>query len=256
MRFRLDGKVALVTGGASGIGAATAQAFAEQGARVCVADLNEEGAQAVAGGLGEASFSMRLDVTDARDSERVVAACRERLGRLDVLVNSAGIGFVGSVEETPRTDWDRMLAVNVTGVYLCSQAGVRAMLAQNPPGGVIVNLASVAALVGIERRYAYSASKGAVLAMTRQMAIDYVQRGVRAIAVCPGTVYTPFVAGYLDRFHRDEKDQVIPRLHARQPVGRMGRPEEIADYIVYLASDEASFVTGAAAVIDGGLTAR
>jgi 2-keto-3-deoxy-L-fuconate dehydrogenase len=255
-RFRLDGKVALVTGGASGIGEATARAAAEQGARVCVADLNEARGTDVAASLGEAGFFQALDVTDANSCDAAVAACRDRLGRLDVLVNCAGIGFVGNVEETPLADWHTLFAVNVTGVFLCSKAGVQAMLAQDPPGGVIVNLASVVALVGLERRYAYSATKGAVLAMSRQMAIDYVQRGIRVVAVCPGTIYTPFVDGYLDRFHRENKAEVVQQLHARQPLGRMGRPEEVADYIVYLASDEAAFLTGAAPVIDGGLTAR
>jgi 2-keto-3-deoxy-L-fuconate dehydrogenase len=255
-RFRLDGKVALVTGGASGIGEASARAFAEQGARVCVADLNQARGIEVATTLGDAGFFQALDVTDGSSCDAAVAACRDRFGRLDVLVNCAGIGFVGNVEETPLEDWHTLLAVNVTGVFLCSKAGVQAMLAQDPPGGVIVNLASVVALVGIERRYAYSATKGAVLAMSRQMAIDYVQRGIRVVAVCPGTISTPFVEGYLDRFHRENKAEVVQQLHARQPLGRMGRPEEIADYIVYLASDEAAFLTGAAPVIDGGLTAR
>jgi 2-keto-3-deoxy-L-fuconate dehydrogenase len=255
-RFSLNGKSALVTGGASGIGAATVRAFNEQGARVCVGDLDEVRGQDVADGLGGAGFFHRLDVTDGASCEAAMTICRDRFGRLDVLVNCAGIGLVGSVQETERTDWDRLMAVNVTGVFLCSQAAVKVMLAQNPPGGVVINIGSVAALVGIDRRFAYSATKGAVVAMSRQMAIDYVQKNVRVNVICPGTIYTPFVDAYLDRFHRDNKEETIQQLHARQPLGRMGRPEEVADCAVYLASDEATFVTGSAVVIDGGLTAR
>jgi 2-keto-3-deoxy-L-fuconate dehydrogenase len=255
-RFRLDGKAALITGGASGIGAASIRAFAEQGAGVVVADVDEARGQALASDVGEQAIFQRLDVTDADSCRAAVAACIRRFGRLDVLMNCAGIGLVGNVQETQRPDWDRLLAVNVTGVYLCSQAGVDAMLAQDPPGGVIINIASVAAMVGIERRFAYSATKGAVLAMTRQLAIDYVLRGIRCNAICPGTVYSPFVESYLDRFHRDNKAEMIQQLHARQPIGRMGRPDEIADTAVYLAADESSFMTGSGVVIDGGLTAR
>jgi NAD(P)-dependent dehydrogenase (short-subunit alcohol dehydrogenase family) len=255
-RFRLDGKAALVTGGASGIGAATIRAFAEQGAGVVIADVDEPRGRGLASELGDAAIFQRLDVTDADSCRAAIAECVGRFGRLDVLVNCAGIGLVGNVQETQRPDWDRLLAVNVTGVFLCSQAGVDAMLAQDPAGGVVINIASVAALVGIERRFAYSATKGAVLAMTRQMAIDYVHTGIRCNAICPGTVYSPFVEGYLERFHKDNKDEMVEQLHARQPLGRMGRPDEIADMAVYLASDEAAFMTGSGVVIDGGLTAR
>jgi 2-keto-3-deoxy-L-fuconate dehydrogenase len=255
-RFRLDGKAMLVTGGASGIGAATCRAFVEQGASVVVADVDEAGGRRLVSELGDRAVFERLDVTDATNCQASIAACVSAFGRLDVLVNCAGIGLVGNVQETQRADWDRLLAVNVTGVFLCSQAGVAAMLAQDPPGGVVINIASVAAMVGIERRFAYSATKGAVLAMTRQLAIDYVRSGIRCNAICPGTVYSPFVEGYLERFHKDNKDEMVEQLHARQPLGRMGRPDEIADVAVYLAADESAFMTGAPVVIDGGLTAR
>jgi 2-keto-3-deoxy-L-fuconate dehydrogenase len=255
-RFRLDGKAMLVTGGASGIGAATCRAFVEQGARVVIGDVNDAAGRGLAAELDSRAIFQRLDVTDAESCRAAVAACSAAFGRLDVLVNCAGIGLVGNVQETQRADWDRLMAVNVTGVFLCSQAGVDAMLAQAPPGGVVLNIASVAAMVGIERRFAYSATKGAVLAMTRQLAIDYVRSGIRCNAICPGTVYSPFVEGYLERFHKDNKDEMVEQLHARQPLGRMGRPDEIADVAVYLAADESAFMTGAPVVIDGGLTAR
>lgn len=255
-RFRLDGRAALVTGGASGIGAATSRAFVEQGCRVVVADLDAAKGGLLATELGAAAVFQRLDVTDAESCRAAMAACRNAFGRLDVLVNNAGIGLVGNVQETSRTDWDKLLAVNVTGVYLCSREGVEVMLAQDPPGGVVINISSVAALVGLERRYAYSATKGAVLAMTKQMAIDYARRGIRCNAICPGTISTPFVEDYLERFHRDTREETLVQLHARHPLGRMGQPDEIADLAVYLASDQARFMTGSAVVIDGGLTAR
>lgn len=258
-RFRLDGKAALVTGGASGIGRAIVQAFAGQGARVCAADVDRASGERVArefSAAGHAVIYRWLDVADAASCAAAVRACADRFGRLDVLVNCAGIGLVGSVEETSREDWDRLVSVNATGVYICSREAVAAMLAQDPPGGVLINIASVAALVGLERRFAYSATKGAVLAMTRQMAVDYARRGIRVNAICPGTIDTPFVGAYLERSHPHEKEAVRAQLDARQPLGRMGRPEEIADCAVYLAADAASFMLGSAVVVDGGLTAR
>jgi NAD(P)-dependent dehydrogenase (short-subunit alcohol dehydrogenase family) len=160
------------------------------------------------------------------------------------------------VLETSLDDWERVMGVNARGVFLCAREAVRQMRAQQPPGGSIINLASVAALVALERRLPYSASKGAVLALTRSIAIDFVAEGIRCNAICPGTVHTPFVERFLARSFAGQEDVVRQQLHARQPVGRMGLPEEIAAAALYLASDEAAFVTGSALVIDGGLTAR
>ena len=254
-RFRLDGKVALVTGGGSGIGAAISRAYAEQGARVVVAEINPANGQAVAAELGEAGLYHRTDVTQLQSVRAAVKAAVDHFKRLDVLVNCAGIGLVGSVQETEPEDWNRLLAVNVTGVFHGTRAAVDQMLAQDPPGGVLVNIASVAGQIGVPRRFAYCATKGAVIAMTKQLSVDYVKQGIRCNAICPGTVYSPFVEGYVERFHKDTKEQTIQELHARQPIGRMGRPEEIADLAVYLASDEAGFMTGSEVVIDGGWTA-
>lgn len=254
-RFRLDGKVALVTGGGSGIGAAISRAYAEQGARVVVAEINPANGQAVAAELGEAGLYHRTDVTQLQSVRDAVKAAVDHFKRLDVLVNCAGIGLVGSVQETEPEDWNRLLAVNVTGVFHGTRAAVDQMLAQDPPGGVLVNIASVAGQIGVPRRFAYCATKGAVIAMTKQLSVDYVKQGIRCNAICPGTVYSPFVEGYVERFHKDTKEQTIQELHARQPIGRMGRPEEIADLAVYLASDEAGFMTGSEVVIDGGWTA-
>jgi 2-keto-3-deoxy-L-fuconate dehydrogenase len=254
-RFRLDGQVAVVTGGGSGIGAATCRAFAEQGARVVVAELSEDGGRQVAQDLGDAALFWRTDVTDLTSVQAAVAAAVERFGRLDVLVNNAGIAHVGSVQETEASDWSRLIAVNMTGVFHGSRAAVDQMLGQDPSGGVIINIASVAGLVGIARRFAYCATKGAVIAMTRQLAVEYVKQGIRCNAICPGTVFSPFVEGYVERFHSDTREETIKELHARQPIGRMGRPDEIADMAVYMASAEAGFMTGSAVVLDGGWTA-
>ncbi|HEY3064135.1 MAG TPA: glucose 1-dehydrogenase [Chloroflexota bacterium] len=254
-RFRLDGKVALVTGGASGIGAATCRAFAEQGARVVVADVSEVQGQDVARALGEAGTFVKTDVTDLASVEAAVSTAVAQFGKLDVLVNNAGIGLVGSVQETEAPDWQKLIAVNMTGVFHGSKAAVEQMLRQEPQGGLIINIASVAGMIGIARRFAYCATKGAVIAMTRQVAVDYVKQGIRCNAICPGTVYSPFVEGYVERFHSDTREETIKELHARQPVGRMGRPDEVADLAVYLAAEESAFMTGSAVVLDGGWTA-
>jgi NAD(P)-dependent dehydrogenase (short-subunit alcohol dehydrogenase family) len=254
-RFRLDNKVMLVTGGGSGIGAAICRAAAEQGARVVVAELDEPRGHGVAAELGEAALFCRTDVTDLTSVQQAVAAAVQAFGRLDVLVNCAGIGHVGTVQETTDQDFERLMAVNVRGVFHGTRAAVDQMLAQDPSGGNIINIASTAGLIGVPRRFAYCATKGAVVAMTKELAIDYVKQGIRCNAICPGTIFSPFVEGYVERFHHDTREQTIAELHARQPIGRMGRPDEVADLAVYLASDESGFMTGSAVVIDGGWTA-
>ena len=244
--FRLDGKTALVTGGASGIGEATCRTLAGAGASVKIADVDCGRAEALAAELPGSSV-ITLDVTD----EAAVAASFAALGPLDILINNAGIGLVGNVEETELRDFERLLNVNVTGMFLVTRAAMPKLLESK---GCIVNIGSVAGLVGVKRRFAYCATKGAVVALTRQMAVDYAGR-MRVNCVCPGTVETPFVEGYLEKFHKHEKDKVRAELHARQPVGRMGRPQEIANLVLYLCSPEAEFVTGSAVTIDGGWTA-
>lgn len=244
--FRLDGRVALVTGGASGIGAATCRAFQSAGASVIIADRNAAQAAALAQELPGTRAAV-CDITSEPDVARLIGATE----RLDILVNNAGIGLVGNIEETSLEDFERLFRVNVTGLYLVTRAALPRLLESR---GSIVNIGSVASLVGVKRRFAYCATKGAVLAMTRQLAVDYPST-LRVNCICPGTVDTPFVEDYLEKFHKHEKEKVRAELNQRQPVGRLGRPEEIANMALYLASEEAAFVNGAAFSIDGGWTA-
>lgn len=255
--FDLTGKVAFITGAGSGIGEHAAKTFARQGASIVVADFDEKGGQRVADDIrksGARSLYVKVDVTKVDQVKAAVDTTVKEFGRLDILVNNAGIGFVGSLTETPEADYDRMMSVNAKGVFLCSKFAVEQMLRQG--GGTVVNIASVAGFVGVDRRFAYGATKGAVIAMTKSMAIDYVKNNIRVNCICPGTVYTPFVDNYLERFHKAEKAETIEKLKARQPMGRMGTPQEIADAALYLAADESGYVTGSELVIDGGLTAR
>jgi NAD(P)-dependent dehydrogenase (short-subunit alcohol dehydrogenase family) len=248
--FRLDNRHALVTGGASGIGEATVKELVRAGAFVWIADIDLAGAEALASSIASAQV-LHLDVT----SPDSIAAAVSHLDRLDILVNNAGIGHVGSIETTEPADFDRLLNVNVRSVYLVTRAFLPLLLAAADGHiGSIVNIASVSGLVGIKQRFAYCTSKGAVLAMTRQLAVEY-PKSLRVNAICPGTVQTPFVEGYLEKFHKHNKDEVRAELRARQPVGRLGQPEEVASMVRYLASDEAAFITGSLFTIDGGWTA-
>jgi len=250
--FSLQGRHALVTGGASGIGEATVKELVRAGAFVWIADINLAAAEALARSIGS-SKALHLDVT----SPESIAAAVARLDRLDTLVNNAGIGHVGSIQQTEPEDFDRLLNVNVRAVYLVTRAFLPLLLAAGETGratGTIVNIASVAGLVGIKQRFAYCTTKGAVVAMTRQIAVEY-PKTLRVNAICPGTVETPFVEGYLEKFHKDNKEEVRAELRARQPIGRLGRPEEVASMVRYLASDEAAFITGSLFNIDGGWTA-
>jgi 2-keto-3-deoxy-L-fuconate dehydrogenase len=250
--FRLEGRHALVTGGASGIGEATAKELARAGAFVWVADIDLAAAEKLVSSVSS-SKALHLDVT----SPGSIAQAVSQLDRLDILVNNAGIGHVGSIEATEPEDFDRLMNVNVRSVYLVTRAFLPLLLAatqHHEAVGAIVNIASVSGLVGIKQRFAYCTTKGAVIAMTRQLAVEY-PKTLRVNAVCPGTVQTPFVEGYLEKFHKENKEEIRTELRGRQPVGRLGRPEEVASAVRYLASDEAAFVSGSLLTIDGGWTA-
>lgn len=250
---RFAGRTAIVTGAGSGIGEATALAFAREGARVVVADRALERAQRVADAVVAAGGEARAagcDVTVSAQADAVVEMALAWCGRLDVLVNNAGLGHSGSVLATDEAAWDRVMDVNAKGTFLMSRAALPALRAQR---GVIVNTASVAGVRGLPDRAVYCASKFAVVGLTRAMALDHVKDGVRVNCVCPGTIETPWIAERL----AEAPDAVAARasLVARQPMGRLGRPEEVAAAILFLASDESSFTTGTALVSDGGFSA-
>jgi NAD(P)-dependent dehydrogenase (short-subunit alcohol dehydrogenase family) len=254
--FDLKGKMAVVTGAGSGIGAAIARVFAARFAHVAVVDRDDAAARQIAADItqsGGAASAHLCDVSQPGDVEALFAALAAAHPRVDILVNNAGISHVGTVESTTPDDMDRLFRVNVLGIYLCARAAVPILLRQG--GGVVLNMCSVAALVGIPERFAYSMTKGAVLAMTRSIAADYVKRGIRCNCICPGRVHTPFVDGYLARDYPGREQEMLKTLSEYQPIGRMGRPEEVAQLALYLCSDEASFITGAAYPIDGGVTA-
>jgi 2-keto-3-deoxy-L-fuconate dehydrogenase len=242
----LEGRVALVTGAGSGIGAAVVRRFAAAGASVVAADLDGSAAEQVAGEIGSTVVPIQ---TDVRDEAAVVEAVSraEASGGLEILVNVAGIGSTTNVPETPLDVWEQVMAVNARGTFLCCKHAIPPMVERGK--GAIVNVASVAGLVGLPNRAAYCASKGAVISLTRALAVDHVASGIRVNAVCPGTVDSPWVRRLVE-----EVGESLDALRARQPVGRLGTPEEIAEAIHYLASDAAAFVTGTAFVIDGGLT--
>jgi len=244
--YRLDGKIALVTGGASGIGTATSRELTRAGAEVWIADVNLEAAEKLAAELPRAR-ALEMDVTQGAS----IGAALERFETLDILVNNAGIGLVGDLASTSEEDFERVMRVNAHSVYLVTRAMLPLLLLSR---GSIVNIGSVAGQVGVKQRFAYCASKGAVLAMTRQIAVDYAKQ-IRCNCIAPGTVQTPFVEGYLDKYHAHEKEKVREELRTRQPVGRMGTPEDIAGLVRYLCSKEASFMQGAVVSIDGGWTA-
>jgi 2-keto-3-deoxy-L-fuconate dehydrogenase len=246
----LTNKTAVVTGAASGIGRAIALRFAAAGARVALVDLAEDAAGEAAREIESGTAEVfACDVSQQRQVLDTFARIAERLGPVDVLANSAGVAHVGTVESTEEADFDRLYSVNVKGVYNCLKAVVPTMKGR---GGAILNVASVAAVVGIPDRFAYSMTKGAVLTMTYSVARDYIGQGIRCNAISPARVHTPFVDGFLARSYPGREAEMFETLSRSQPIGRMGRPDEIADLALFLCSDAAAFITGSNYAIDGG----
>lgn len=250
--FRLDGKTAIITGGASGIGLAISLKFAAQGATVHILDLSLDQAQAVCEQIVSAGGTAEAHACDVGAQPQVMAKFQElaQRGRISILVNNAGISHIGTVESTTEEDFDRVLRVNVKGFYNCARAAVGHMKASG--GGVILNLASIAASSGLADRFAYSTSKGAVLAMTYSLARDYLASNIRCNSISPARIHTPFVDGYLKKTYPGREAEMYENLAQAQPIGRMGEPEEVASLALFLCCDEAAFLTGVDYPLDGG----
>jgi len=241
MKFDLSGKKAVVTGGSSGIGKAIVEALSEQGARVFVIDLNENPVHSTTG--------VTTIITDITQSEKLNKSLNTLPDSIDILVNNAGIGFVGNIEQTDEKDFDRLYRVNVKGVFNCVKALLPKM---KKNGGIIINIASIVSHVAVNNRFAYTMSKGAVLAMTKSIAKDYLSYKIRCNSVSPARVHTPFVDDYLEKNYPGKEKEMFDNLSQTQPIGRMGKPKEVAHLVLYLCSDEASFITGSDFPIDGG----
>ncbi len=247
--FTLKQKTAVVTGAGSGIGKAVALLFAQQGAAVHVFDLNEESTRLTVQEIRDAGGTAEAHVVDVTRQQQVIDAF-QGIGKIDILVNSAGISHIGKVETTSEADFDKIYHVNVKGVYNCLYAAIPLM--KQAKSGVILNMSSIAAVVGLPDRFAYSMSKGAVYGMTLSVAKDYIQDNIRCNCISPARVHTPFVDGFLAKNYPGKEQEMFDKLSKTQPIGRMAKPEEIAGLILYLCSDEASFITGSDYPIDGG----
>ncbi len=252
--MRLSGKVALVTGGAMGIGKAVAARFLREGAYVALSDLNQEQGREALDELHSAGHVIFLpgDVAVEADARRMVEATVAAFDRLDVLVNNAGITLSATVTETREADWDRVLAVNLKGVYLVSKYAIPHLAAAG--GGSIINLGSIAGFIGLNANAAYNASKGGVILLTKNMALDYADKRIRVNAVCPAMIMTPMLEGFI-RLQPDPQ-AYVKRVEQSTPLGRMGTAEEVAAAVAFLASDESSYITGSGLMVDGGYTAR
>ena len=252
---QLLNKTAIITGGASGIGLAIAQRFVAEGARVEILDRNETEMAAAVASLGDAATATYCDVADHQQVDEVIARIHARRGRIDILINNAGIAHVGNALTTTPEDFERVQRVNVFGPANCLRSTLRFMVADG--GGAIVNLASCLSLMAIADRFAYGTSKGAVLSMTYSVAKDFLEHNIRCNAILPGRVHTPFVDGFIAKNYAGREAEMFEKLSKAQPIGRMAQPSEIAYAALFLSSDEAAFITGTALPVDGGtLTIR
>ena len=251
--FSLSNKTAVITGAGSGIGRAIAVLFAKQGAKVEVLDYNTEQADEVVAEIkaaGGTASAVACDISSSASVKAAFESVRSRHARIDILVNNAGIAHIGTALTTKEEDLDRLYNVNVKGLHLVTQSVLQGMI--DSGGGVVLNLCSIAAMMGLPDRFAYSMTKGAVLMMTYSIAKDFIAHGIRCNCICPARVHTPFVDGYLAKTYPGQEAEMFAKLSAAQPIGRMAKPDEIAALALYLCSDEASFVTGSAYPIDGG----
>ncbi len=248
----MKNKTILITGGASGIGLAIVEKFAAEGSQVFFIDFNESEGKGVEKGVREKGGNVTFLQADIQDEKQVIQAVQSISGKLDVLVNNAGIAHIGNLGSTSRADFERLFAVNVTGMFLCSQAALPKLIEDG--GGSILNMCSVAATIGIPDRFAYSMTKGATLSMTLSIARDYVSQGIRCNCISPGRVHTPFVDGFLAKNYPGQEQEMFEKLAATQPIGRMGTPSEIADLAYFISSDSGKFITGSNFTIDGGFT--
>ena len=247
--FSLKNKVAVITGGASGIGKAITTAFVKQGAMVHILEINSEAGEKLAQTLNSERKAVKVHNCDIANQQQVIKVLDE-IPEIDILINNAGIAHVGNIENTAEADLDTLYRVNIKGTYNCMYAVVPKMKKQKK--GVIINMGSIAATVGISDRFAYSMTKGAVLTMTYSVAKDYVRDGIRCNSISPARVHTPFVDGFISQNYPGKEKEMFEKLSETQPIGRMGEPEEVANLAVYLASDEAVFITGTDFPIDGG----
>jgi NAD(P)-dependent dehydrogenase (short-subunit alcohol dehydrogenase family) len=250
--FTLNNKTAIITGGGSGIGKAIATVFAQQGAQVYVLDMDEKGGSATVQEIvdaGNKAAFYKCNVADQKNVKNMMGEIAAKHGSIDILVNNAGIAHIGQADNTNEEDFDRIVAVNIKGVYNCLHEAIPFM---KEKGGSILNMASIAALVGIPDRFVYSTAKGAVAAMTLSVAKDYIKYNIRCNAISPARVHTPFVDGFLAKNYAGKEAEMFEKLSKTQPIGRMAKPEEIAYLALYLCSDEASFITGCDYPIDGG----
>ena len=251
-KFSLQNKTALITGGGSGIGESIAQTFANQDAKVFIIDQNLDAAKKTAEKINKKGLSAKAYKCDVSNNKNVNKVINEisKTSTIDILINNAGIAHVGNIEACKEKDLDRLYEVNIKGVYNCSRAIIPLMVKNK--NGCIINLASIASSVGIKDRFAYSMSKGAVLTMTYSIATDYINDNIRCNCISPARVHTPFVDGFIRKNYPGEEKIMFDNLSKTQPIGRMGKPQEIADLALYLSSDEASFITGSNFPIDGG----